>query len=126
MWSELETFHRQRLSQFCPKADLLESPRPNAHFRTSPAVPVEAAMQVAKKVIGRAPTIIDLLPDAGGSHVVYRARWQDGSTAILRFNRASCERRDFPLLLDGWAMDVFRHHGLPALQVLEVDLSRCL
>src|ERR1043166_6268872 len=105
MWAELEAFHRQRRSLFCPKADLHELPEPSAPFPTSPAVSMETALQVANKVVGRPPTIIDLLPDAGASHVLYRARWEDGSSAILRFNQQSHRRRDFPMLLDGWAMD---------------------
>jgi Ser/Thr protein kinase RdoA (MazF antagonist) len=126
MWSHYEAFQRQRRSLFYPKADLPELPAENPLLVAGPIIPHAVVAQVASKVIGRVPASVEQLAEAGTFHVLYRARWQDGVSAILRFNPEPGEQRDFSLLLDPWAMDLLRQHGLPALQVLDVDLSRCL
>lgn len=125
MWSEFQDFQRRRSTRFSPHVDLADPPLASPLGWAGSTLPLAAVKQVAAKVIGRPPLTIEPLVIAGASHSHYRARWDNGPNAILRFNPHKGPR-DFALLLDPWAMDLLREAGLPALQVLDVDLSRCL
>jgi hypothetical protein len=119
MLQDLEAFCRQRRSLFYPKTDLPYVSNVEADRRPPPLVVAELC---GRLLAAQAVTITPL--EAGTFHWLYRARFSDDRAVIVRINALGERQRDFPLYLDSWAMKVLQARSLPALAVLQVDLSR--
>jgi aminoglycoside phosphotransferase (APT) family kinase protein len=123
MSADLDAYTEQRRALFYPKADLL-------WIEEAAAVPADArgrlalAADVCRTVFGEAPTDVRPLAQQGTFHLLYRAALADGRAVVVRLNAVGDRQRDYALHLDGWAAEMLRRRGLPALHVYHVDVTR--
>src|SRR4051812_44197136 len=103
-----------RATLFHPKADL-----PPRH---GPLIDADLLRAVAGELLGATFAAAEPLP-GGTHHRAYRLRRPDGSSIVARTS-AGEGGPDQGMLLDRFAAARLRAAGLPAADVLAVDLSR--
>ena len=107
---DLDRFCEARRSIFYPKADLalpesvLRVLRGEEALEPDPFTPAQIA-RACESAIAQKPMRCMPLSEQGTFHRLFRLELADGKAVILRASAFGDVFRDFPLYVDGWAME---------------------
>jgi aminoglycoside phosphotransferase (APT) family kinase protein len=120
--TDLAEFAARRRGLFYPKADLPAGQLALAAEEAAGAA--DYLPYLCGRHLGTSPEAVCLLGDQGTFHRIYRAAMPGGRDVIVRFNVLAEPAHDHGMSLDRWAARTQRAAGLPACEVLVVDLTR--
>jgi aminoglycoside phosphotransferase (APT) family kinase protein len=127
---ELEEFGRKKRPVFYLKADIdipdevlcsLGKKRDREMDSLIPTISREC-----KKVFGKDPASVTPLRGVGTFHWLYNVQLPGEKSYVFRAGVTEVPYHEFHFTIDPWIMEKLKERGLPALEIVSVDLSRRL